>query len=387
MDFAMEIKQIKDTFQSLFNNQPTLVRSPGRVNLIGEHTDYNMGFVLPAAINKEILFAVAENGTEQCNLYAADLKQRFSFPLHRLVRTAEEWPNYIMGVVDQLQKAGHPLKGFDCVFGGNIPLGAGMSSSAALECGIAAGLDHIFGLGIGKMDRVKLSQKAENEFVGVKCGIMDQFASTFGQAGNVIKLDCRSLDYEYFPFSTENYKIVLINTNVSHSLASSEYNVRRQQCESGVAVIQQHEPTVKSLRDVNLQMLNLYKNHLELIILQRCKYVVEENQRVEEACGALLQNDLLLFGQKMYASHQGLSQEYEVSCKELDFLVEQAKKYDAVLGARMMGGGFGGCTINLVEDAGIEKFTDEVTEAYRKTMQKEPKVYIGEIVNGTEVLV
>jgi galactokinase len=291
-----------------------------------------------------------------------------------------------MGVVDQLQKAHYSLKGFDCVFGGNIPLGAGLSSSAALECGIAAALDHIFYLGIDKTTRVKLSQKAENEFVGVNCGIMDQFASTFGKKGHVIKLDCRSLAYEYYPFSTENYKIVLIDTHVSHSLASSEYNVRRQQCEAGVAIIQQYEQSVESLRDVTSAMLERYRNHMDPIIYQRCKYVIEENQRVAAACQALLQNDLSLFGQKMYASHQGLSQEYEVSCAELDFLVAQAKKYDAVLGARMMGGGFGGCTINLVEEDGIEKFTTEVTEAYRKAMQKDPKVYIGEIVSGTEIL-
>jgi galactokinase len=382
----MEISYIQDTFQSLFPGNPTLVRSPGRVNLIGEHTDYNMGFVLPAAINKEILFAVAENGTGQCNLYATDVDQHFSFSLNQLARSDQGWPNYIMGVVDQLQRSGHALKGFNCVFGGNIPLGAGLSSSAALECGMAAALDYIFNLGVDKISRVKLSQKAENEFVGVNCGIMDQFASTFGKKGHVIQLDCRSLEYEYFPFSTENYKIVLIDTSVHHSLASSEYNVRRQQCEMGVAVIQKHEPGVKSLRDVSLEMLHQYQNYLEPVILQRCKYVIEENQRVEDACQALLQNDLSLFGQKMYASHQGLSQEYEVSCAELDFLVAQAKKYDTVLGARMMGGGFGGCTINLVEDDGIEKFTAEVTEAYRKAMHKDPKVYIGEIVNGTEIL-
>jgi len=381
----MEIEQIREKFKAHFQNEPTLVRSPGRVNLIGEHTDYNMGFVLPAAINKEIRFAIAENGTEQCNLYAANIDQHFSFPLKEPKPAPEEWPNYVMGVVAQLQKAGHTLKGFDCVFGGNIPLGAGMSSSAALECGIAAGLDHIFGLGIEKMDRVKLSQKAENEFVGVQCGIMDQFASSFGKEGHVIKLDCRSLEFEYYTFSTEDYKIVLINTNVSHSLASSEYNVRRQQCEEAVAVIQKRESGIESLRDVTFDMLESYKSHLDPLTLQRCKYVVEENQRVAEACEALLQNDLSLFGQKMYASHQGLSQEYNVSCKELDFLVAQAKKYDAVLGARMMGGGFGGCTINLVKNEGIEQFTAEVTEAYRETMKKEPEVYIGEIVNGTEV--
>lgn len=382
----MEISRIQDKFQSLFSENPILVRSPGRVNLIGEHTDYNMGFVLPAAINKEILFAVKENGTEQCNLYAADVEQPFSFSLSQLDRAEEGWPNYIMGVVDQLLKANYTLKGFDCVFGGNIPVGAGLSSSAALECGIAAALDHIFNLGVDKISRVKLSQKAENEFVGVKCGIMDQFASTFGKKGNVIKLDCRSLDYEYYPFSTENYKIVLINTNVSHSLASSEYNVRRQQCEAGVAIIQQYEQGVESLRDVTAEMLESYRHLMEPVIYQRCKYIIEENQRVAVACEALLQNDLSLFGQKMYASHQGLSQEYEVSCAELDFLVEQAKKYNAVLGARMMGGGFGGCTINLVEEGGIEKFTSEVTDIYRKKMNKEPKVYIGEIVNGTEIL-
>lgn len=383
----MEISHIQDTFQSLFSGKPTLVRSPGRVNLIGEHTDYNMGFVMPAAINKEILFAVAENGTEQCNLYAVDLDQHFSFSLDKLDRSDKGWPNYIMGVVDQLQKAGYSLKSFDCVFGGNIPLGAGLSSSAALECGMATALDHIFNLDIDRLDRVKLSQRAENQFVGVNCGIMDQFASAFGKQGHVIKLDCRSLDYELYPFSTDEYKIVLIDTNVHHSLASSEYNVRRQQCEAGVAIIQQFESEVYSLRDISAEMLDQYQTQLEPIIYQRCKFIIEENQRVETACQALLANDLSLFGEKMYGSHQGLSKEYEVSCAELDFLVEEAKKYDAVLGARMMGGGFGGCTINLVKNEGIDKFTTEVTEAYSRAMDKEPKVYIGEIVSGTEILV
>lgn len=382
----MEISHIQSTFQSSFSGEPTLVRSPGRVNLIGEHTDYNGGFVLPAAINKEILFAVAENGTEQCKLYAVDVDQHYSFPLNQLEHSAKEWPNYLMGVVDQLQRSGYTLKGFDCVFGGNIPLGAGLSSSAALECGILTALDHIFHLGIDPISRVKLSQKAENEFVGVNCGIMDQFASTFGKQGHVLKLDCRSLEYEYYPFSTENYKIVLIDTRVSHSLASSEYNVRRQQCEAGVVMIQQYEQGVESLRDVNLEMLEHFRNRMDAVIYQRCKYVVEENQRVKAACQALLQNDLPLFGQKMYASHYGLSQEYEVSCAELDFLVAQAKKYDAVLGARMMGGGFGGCTINLVKEDGIEKITAEVTDAYQKKMEKEAKVYIGDIVEGTSII-
>ncbi len=382
----MEYSVIKEKFQQISAATPLMVRSPGRVNLIGEHTDYNQGFVLPAAINKEIVFALAKNNTQKCNLYAHDINGHFSFSLDKVKTSPKGWPNYLMGVVDQLQNAGYDVQGFDCVFGGDIPLGAGMSSSAALECGLAAGLNCLFDFGIEKIQLVKLSQKAENEFVGVQCGIMDQFASTFGKKNHVIKLDCRSLDYEFFPLEITGYKIVLINTNVGHSLASSEYNVRRKQCEEGVAIAQKHAPSVTSLRNVTLPMLEQYKSEMEPVIFQRCKYIVEENQRVEDACKALLQGNLSEFGEKMYASHEGLSKMYEVSCQELDFLVDQSRKYDAVIGARMMGGGFGGCTINLVKEDGLEKFTTEVTKAYQKAMHKDPQVYIGDIVDGTTIL-
>ncbi len=382
----MERTLIADTFTSLFSAQPILVRSPGRVNLIGEHTDYNDGFVLPAAINKEIVFAVAPNDLSRCRLHAYDLKESEEFDPNAFSKSKKGWANYLLGVVDQLKQQGFTLGGFDVVFGGNIPQGAGMSSSAALECGIATALNHLFDLGLDQTSIAKLSQKAENEYVGVKCGIMDQFANVFGKRNHVIRLDCRSLAYEYFPFEIEGYKIVLFDTNVSHSLASSEYNVRRQQCEEGVRLLQQHGLEIKNLRDVTLDMLVQYKSVFDEVIFRRCWYVVEENKRVEEACYFLEQGDLEAFGKKMYESHEGLSCQYEVSCPELDFLVEQTRHHEQVVGARMMGGGFGGCTINLVQEAAVEPLAAHLQQLYQQQFDRPLKVYVGDIVHGTELI-
>lgn len=382
----MDANLIKDKFSEIYGPSYSLIRSPGRVNLIGEHTDYNEGFVLPAAINKEIFFSVAKNELGRCRIYAYDLQESVDFTPESFSKSEKGWANYILGVIDQLQQQGLHIGGFDCVFGGNIPQGAGMSSSAALECGIGTALNHIFELSLEKTAIAKLSQKAENEFVGVNCGIMDQFANIFGRKNQVIKLDCRSLAYEYFPLEIEGYKIVLFDTNVSHSLASSEYNVRREQCEEGVRALQKQGLEVKSLRDVTLNILTQYKSVLENVIFKRCWYVVEENRRVGEACHFLEQGDLLSFGKKMYESHEGLSCQYEVSCPELDFLVAQTRNNDQVLGARMMGGGFGGCTINLVKETAVTSLTNVLQQAYQEQFDRELNAYVGDIVDGTQVI-
>lgn len=375
--------RITDRFKSSFAEEPVVIRSPGRVNLIGEHTDYNKGFVLPAAINKAIYMAVARRDDQELHFISEDLDQVYQGDTARITPTSLQWPDYMLGVIEQLQNAGHSIGGFNCVFGGDIPPGAGMSSSAALECATIYSLNEIFGLGLDTLSMVKLSQKAENEFVGVQCGIMDQFASMFGRKQHVIRLDCQSLDYEYVPFNTDGIRIVLFDTRVKHSLASSEYNTRRQQCEAGVKLVQAHHPGVQSLRDVKPEMLERYVAPADLTLYKRCRYVVEENARLLAACEDLKKGDIGSFGRKMFATHEGLSNLYEVSCPELDFLVEQVKDHPAVLGARMMGGGFGGCTINLVKEEAIEELVAQTVTVYAKAMNKELKAYKGQIEGGT----
>ncbi len=382
----MESSIIRNKFLELYENQPVLVRSPGRVNLIGEHTDYNEGFVLPAAIDKDIIFALAKNGKKKCRVYAYDMRETLEFDPATFKKPKDTWTHYILGVIDQLQKEGNDLQGFDCVFGGDIPRGAGLSSSAAVECGLAFGLNELFDLGMNRQQIAQLSQKAENEYAGVQCGIMDQFANLFGQERQVIKLDCRSLDYQLFPFDISGHKIVLLDTNISHSHASSEYNKRREQCEQGVTKLQELELDIKSLRDVSLDMITRFRTLIDDTVYRRCRYVVEENQRVEEACRYLEQGDLISFGQKMYESHDGLSCDYEVSSDELDFLVDQTRSNDSVLGARMMGGGFGGCTINLVKEEALASMTMDIEQEYQQQFRSELKVYICDIVKGTETI-
>lgn len=291
-----------------------------------------------------------------------------------------------MGVVDQLNKRGHKTKGFNCVFGGDIPLGAGLSSSAALGAGLAFALNHIFNLGIDKLSLVKLAQKAENEFVGLNCGIMDQYINIFGAAQKVLKIDCRSLEYKYHSFVNDDLRIVLCNTMVAHSLASSEYNTRRIQCERGVKILQYSNPDIKSLRDVSLELLFSNETDLDKVIFRRCKYVIEENERVTKACEDLDKKDFSSFGKRMYQSHNGLSKEYEVSCEELDFLVEEALHHEGVLGGRMMGGGFGGCTINLVRKDFVESFKQSIEESYYNRYGKKPPVYACTIEEGTHII-
>ncbi|QCR22228.1 galactokinase [Pontibacter sp. SGAir0037] len=382
----MDFKGIQEKFEELYGKAPMLVRSPGRINLIGEHTDYNDGFVLPAAIDKEMIIAISENGRTNCRLYSYDFQESFETELGNLKPSETGWANYILGVVDQMQKAGYTIGGFDCVFGGNVPVGAGLSSSAALECGAAFALSQLFNLGVERTQLAKFAQKAEHEFAGVKCGIMDQFASVMGKENHALRLDCRSLDFSYFPINLQNYQIVLCDTQVKHSLASSEYNTRRQECEQGVAAVQQKHPEVKSLRDVTLPMLEEVKQAIGTVVYNRCRYVIEENERLLAGCTLLEQGNIEGFGEKMYGSHTGLSALYEVSCPELDFLVDFTKNTAAVVGSRMMGGGFGGCTINLVLKEEKEAFISQIREAYRQEFGVDMKTYEVAISNGTSQL-
>lgn len=377
------IDSLRKKFEELYGQSPLTYRSPGRVNLIGEHTDYNEGFVLPAAIDKQVVFALNPNQSNRCHFYAIDLDQSFTTDLDKLEKSSQGWPDYLMGVIDQFQQIGKKVSGFNCAFGGNIPLGAGLSSSAAIECALAFALNDLFGFGLEKFDLVKLAQKAENEFVGVKCGIMDQFASMFGQPNQVIKLDCRSLEYAYYDFDMSDYLIVLCDTQVKHSLASSEYNTRRHECEKGVSIISKDHPDIKSLRDISLDQLKQYQAKIDPVVFKRCQYVIQENQRVEQACNFLNEADLNGFGAKMYESHQGLQNDYEVSCMELDFLVEKTRNMPQVIGARMMGGGFGGCTINLMLKDHVPVFTREMTDLYKKELNLDLKVYVDSIAPGT----
>ena len=379
-------ERIKKHFQVVYRQEPLLVRSPGRVNLIGEHTDYNMGFVLPASISKAIYMGIQKRDDDEIHLVALDLDGYYQTDLQHINRSGLLWPDYILGVVEQFQNAGAQFTGFNLVFGGDIPTGAGLSSSAAIECAAGYAFNELFQFGFSKIDIVKMGQAAENQFVGVKCGIMDQFASVFGREKNLIRLDCRSLEHTYIPFNDDDIEIVLFNTHVKHSLASSEYNNRRAQCEKGVNLISKHHPEVKSLRDADEDMLLKYVKPVDEEIYNRCHYVVSENQRLLDGCEDLKHNDLAAFGKRMFETHAGLRDLYEVSCPELDHLVDLVTGNPSVLGARMMGGGFGGCTINLVKKDEVDNVVKHVTEGYRKLIGKEPEVYLANIENGTSLL-
>ncbi len=363
------LEKITSVFTEKFAGQPTVFRSPGRINILGEHTDYNEGFVLPAAIDKSIYVAITKRADNQVTLFAGDFNESYTTDTEHIKPAAIQWPNYILGVVDQLQKEGHTIGGFNLVIDGDIPIGAGLSSSAAVECAVIFALNTIFELGVSRLQMVKLAQKAEHVFAGVHCGIMDQFASMFGKKDHAIKLDCRSLEYEYVPISFSGYSIVLFNTNVKHSLDSTEYNTRRKQCEEGVSIIAQNHPGVKSLRDVSMAMLKDNVAGVDSLIFKRCKYVVQENQRLLGACDDLKKGDVKALGKKMFETHRGLQYDYEVSCRELDFLVDFVKNNEDVAGARMVGGGFGGCTINLVRADAVEKLVEQISDCLSKRNQ------------------
>lgn len=377
---------VYEKYREFHGTEPLLVRSPGRVNLIGEHTDYNQGLVLPAAIDKHIIVAIGQRDDHRIQLYALDQQESYSLALDALGRSPLLWPDYIVGVVQQLQQQGRQLAGFNLVFGGDIPQGAGLSSSAALECATAFALNELFELGIPRLDIALTAQAAENEFVGVKCGLMDQFASVFGQDQRLIKLDCADFSYEYIPFNNPDLRIVLFDTQVKHSLASSAYNERREQCEQGVAWIQQRHPHVKSLRDATLEQLDEHVKPMDATVYKRCHYVVSEIKRLQDGCEDLKNDDFAAFGKRMFETHDGLQHLYEVSCDELDILVDLVRDNDAVLGARMMGGGFGGCTINLVKVDEVQEVVDTVIAAYSEKTGRTAQAYIANISAGTHVV-
>jgi galactokinase len=380
-------EKVKKAFTSHFDEDFIMVKSPGRVNLIGGHTDYNDGFVLPSAIDKHTVLAMAVNNSDRARFYAIDKKESFEASLTgTLQKSAKGWPDYLLGVVDQLQKRGYQPKGFDCAFGGNIPMGAGLSSSAALEGGVLFGLVQLFDWDIAPVEMASIARQAENEFVGVQCGIMDQFISLNGKKNRVMKLDCRSLDYEYYPFHNNGVRIILCDTQVRRELASSEYNVRRHQCEEGVKILREYDSAIRSLRDVSMDFLMQHREALDTTLFKRCKYIIEENERVLASCKDLQHNDMESFGQRLYASHAGLRDEYEVSCRELDVLVEASKHIEGVFGARMMGGGFGGCTINLVESSQEQAFHEKIQEAYSKETGREIEIYKTSVSGGTHLI-
>ncbi len=353
-----------------------VVASPGRINLIGEHTDYNMGYVLPAAIEKKISLQFQRNGSQKnCRVFSKNFNTGFEFDLSLLAPSQVTWENYILGVVHEIVKRGDRLGGFDCVLESDLPIGSGLSSSAALECGMAYGLNQLFNLGLDKLEMVKLSQAAEHTYVGTQCGIMDQFASVMGKAGHAILLDCRSLDYEMIPINLNPYKIILLNTKVVHNLASSEYNVRKRQCEEGLAVLRRRYPTLKSLREVTGSMLDSCKAIMGDITYRRCDFVLKENERVLQMAEALKQNNLQKVGQLLYEAHEGIRKDYEVSCVESDFLVDFTKDLPEILGARQTGGGFGGCTLNLVHGSFVDEFIAMATLSYQEAYTIDLEAY------------
>ena len=378
-------EQISIKFKELFQTEGSFFASPGRINLIGEHTDYNGGFVFPGAVDKGMIAEIKPNGTGTVRAYALDLSDYAEFGLTEEAAPKASWARYIFGVCREIIKRGGNIQGFDTVFAGDVPLGAGMSSSAALESTFAFALNELFALGIDKFELAKIGQSTEHNYCGVKCGIMDQFASVFGKAGSLIRLDCRSLEYKYYPFNPVGYKLVLVDSVVKHELASSADNKRRQSCENVVAAIRRNHPQVEFLRDATMEMLSEVKADISAEDYMRAEYVIEEIQRVLDVCDALEHGDYETVGAKMYATHHGMSKLYEVSCEELDFLNDIAKEC-GVTGSRVMGGGFGGCTINLVKEELYDHFIQTAVSAYKEKYGREPKIYDVVISDGARHL-
>jgi galactokinase len=362
-----------------------VVLAPGRINIIGEHIDYNDGFVLPAAIDKIICLAFGKNDSNHAQISAIDLNDTFQIDLNQpFVRNNVIWTNYLLGVLNQLKIKGFTVKGFNCVLSSNIPMGAGLSSSAALECGFLFGINQLFCFQIPPVEMAVMGQKAEH-WAGMNCGIMDQFASVLGQENKAIKIDCKTLEYEYYDADFKEYALVLFDSNVKHSHLSSGYNTRRKECEEGLKILKNHFPEISSFRDCTENHILEVKSKMPENVFKRCHFVVKEINRVLLACDALENQDLQKVGQLMFEAHQGLSEEYEVSCAEIDFLVNAVKQTPAVIGARIMGGGFGGCTINLIEKAQAENVKSMLTAKYFDTFGIELKIYDVNIGKGVSL--
>ena len=380
-------EKIHGQFQKHFGGSAELYASAGRINLIGEHTDYNGGFVFPGAIDKGMMAEIRLNGTDRVRVYSVDLEDSAEFGFREEDAPSASWARYVFGVCREIiKRCGDVLKGFDAAFAGDVPLGAGMSSSAALESTFAFALNDMLELGIDKFELARIGQSTEHNYCGVNCGIMDQFASIFGKAGSLIRLDCRSMEYKYFPFHPKGYRLVLLDSVVKHELASSAYNRRRASCETVVAAVKAAgHPSVEYLRDVDMAMLAEVKGKVSDEDYMRAEYVIEEIQRVLDVCDALERDDYETVGAKMYETHHGMSRLYEVSCPELDFLNDLAREC-GVTGSRVMGGGFGGCTINLVKDSLYDEFIAKAVREYAARFGHEPKVYPVVISDGARKL-
>jgi len=372
-------------FQQYFGNSGFLTAAPGRVNLIGEHTDYNEGFVLPGAINRNIFVALSPATDPYLYLRAFEYPESYRFSLDDM-HPVKGWPTYLLGMIYLLMPDKRLANGLQVAIAGDVPVGAGMSSSAALCSAFGLALNQTYGLGLSGMEIALAAQKTEQLFAGLQCGIMDPFASLHGKAGHLMKLDCRSLEFDYIPFHFPELCIILVNTMVSHSLASSEYNLRRQQCEAGVELLQKYDSSIRSLRDVSRKLLAEHREEMEAVVYSRCCFVIEENQRLLDGCICLKNNDPDAFGRLMYASHEGLSKDYAVSCPESDFLVHAIKGLAGVKGARQMGGGFGGCIITLVEKNAAQSFIQEIQQKYECKYGKSPDCYTMIISDGARVL-
>ena len=379
-------KQALELYQQQFGEGAKVFFSPGRINLLGEHVDYNGGFVLPAAINKGIWFAIAPNNSNTANFVAADIQESFSVEIDH-IRKEDGWKNYVLGVLFVLIKKHYVIGGFNCVFGGNVPQGAGLSSSAALEAGLVYALNDLFSLGLNREQMALIAQEAEHSFPGTKCGIMDMFASLHGKENNCMMLDCSSLQYEYLPLELNEYELVLINTKVHHSLNDGQYNRCFQEAMEGLSFFQTLNSLVTSFRSISTDVVNQFKDNLSPEVYNRCIYITQEIERTKQAAIYLKENNVVEFGKLMYQTHKGLSELYKVSCAELDFLVNEAKsKYD-IIGARMMGGGFGGCTINLIAKHNREQLVAEIVSAYKDAFGIDAEVYVVETSNGTHEIV
>ena len=381
------LNQIKQKFQQISDREPAFFQSPGRVNLIGDHTDYNMGLALPAAIDRYVQMGIQFNKTDTCYVYALDTGQTHSFGLSdaKTIKNGA-WYNYFIGVVRLMQQAGAQFTGFDCVFSSDIPIGAGLSSSAAICCCLAYALNKMSNAELSTRELILLTQKTEHDFVGVQCGTMDQTASLMGKQGQVLKIDFLKNTVDYASVDLGDFSLVLVNSGVKHSLASSGYNDRKNDCDRATSLINRHYGQVDSVRAISEAMLKEFESELGPLS-KRVEFVIEENARVVESCLAFSNNDYETFGRLMYASHHGLCTKYEVSCEEIDFLVNFTQKLNYVAGARMMGGGFGGCTINFLKTDRLEEFSAQVTEAYQAAHNKIPEIIQVNIADGTTQLV
>jgi len=380
---------IQDTtafFKEKFGNVPDkIVLSPGRINIIGEHIDYNDGYVLPAAIDKIICFAFEKNNSNTANIQAIDLNESVVIDVTKEEIVSEiVWTNYLRGVLFQLKLKGYKIGGFNCAFSSNIPTGSGLSSSAALECGFLFGINEMFNLGIKSIDIALMGQSAEH-WVGINCGIMDQFSSVMGLENKVIKIDCRTLDYTYHDANFVDYSLILFDSNVKHSLFTSEYNNRRIECNEGLSIIKENYPEIESFRDCDVDHLTSLKSKMSDNVFRRSLYVIKEIKRVIQACAALDKGDIKTLGKLMFETHDGLSKDYEVSCAELDYQVDIAKAEEDVIGSRLMGGGFGGCTITLVKKGRENAIKEKFTKLYADQFNIELKIYDVKISNGTSL--